>query len=103
VSQSIKQPNNPTSNQSGTAFVSDYPILATLALAAGGKMYPPEPDPVSGRLVFSFHSSSLAPNFESKVLDGSVTVNAKEVLTANNVVLGMVQRHQRARRQGNAR
>lgn len=83
--------------------MSDYPVMASLALAFGGKMFPPEADTKSGRLLFSFHSTSLPQDFESKVLAGEITVNAKELLAANNVVLGMVQRHKRDLRQGGPR
>jgi hypothetical protein len=85
---------------SSQSFSTDSPVLASLAMSAGGKMFPPEADPSSGRLVFSFDPSTLSPDFETKVLSGEVTLNAREVLASHNAVISMVQRHQRARRQG---
>ena len=91
-------------NQSDLSFTSDFPILASIALAFGGQTTPPEAHPVTSRLQFSFASSSLPVDFERKVMDGEITVNAKELLVAHNVIIGLVQRHQRTRRnQGGSR
>jgi hypothetical protein len=76
--------------------------MATTALACGGRMFPPTADPITRRLNFSFYSRSLVNDFESRVLDGTVTVNARELLAANNVIPGMIQRHKRALRQEGA-
>jgi len=85
------------------SFSTDLPVLAALAMSAGGRMHPPQPDPSSGRLVFTFDPSTISPSFETKVLSGEITLNAREVLASHNAVMSLVQRHQRARRQGSAR
>jgi hypothetical protein len=81
-------------------FSTDFPSLAAIAVAAGGKLVSPlETDRHSGKLVFRFHSSSLSPEFESQVLNGDVVVNAREVFTASTAILALVARHRARRRQ----
>jgi hypothetical protein len=81
-------------------FTTDFPSLAAIAVAAGGKLVSPlETDRHTGKLVFRFHSSSLSPEFESQVLSGDVIVNAREVYAASTAILGLVARHRARRRQ----
>jgi hypothetical protein len=82
-------------NQQSGIFETDDPQLAAVAMAHGGTVLPPSVDTMTNRIVFNF--KGIALDFEQQVLNGGVTINAKSMLAALEVVHRTISRNKRAR------
>ncbi len=87
--------NKPNKKTNETTPLTDHRLAAGATLH-NGRLVNVTQDPASGRL--TFHFQGLSPNFSQDVLNGDLTVNLKDFISALDHIMSLI--HQFKARRG---